>query len=264
MELELGLSLSKYPPKIPILKELDLISYVNCKAKQVYEEGNSSTLSYQSSVNDDDDDDNDSDDYGDEEINCGFFQIKENKKKRGFDEVNEVESCDVSKPITLPLLLWDKHPNEDHQQPKRLCNSTSFIINKSEGDGIVGWPPIKSYRKKVNDAQHHHHQQRRHGGNFPAMENGGRGGGCGGSRSMFVKVQMEGFFITRKIDLKLYHSYEALISSLLTMFNKEEDSVDDYKLTYQDSDGDWLLAGDVPWRTFIQSVQRLKLRRRDD
>ncbi|KAH9612285.1 hypothetical protein KSS87_013646 [Heliosperma pusillum] len=46
--------------------------------------------------------------------------------------------------------------------------------------------------------------------------------------------------------------------------NGGKDRVDDYKLTYQDEEGDWLLAGDVPWRTFIQSVQRLKMLRRDD
>ncbi|KAL2929644.1 Auxin-responsive protein IAA29 [Bienertia sinuspersici] len=238
MELELGLAISNSPPKIPNLKELDLISYVNCKGNQVYEDENSSTLSCQSSVNDVD--------YVDDEINCGGSQIKDDKmKKRGFDEVNEVESSVHSMPKTLPLLLWDKHPNEDDKLPKRLCNSTSVTINKNEDDGVVGWPPIKSYRKKLNDA---YHQQHRHGRNFPAMENGGRGGCCGGLRSMFVKVQIEGFFITRKIDLKLYHSYEALISSLLTMFGKEQDTMHDYELTYQDGDGDWLLAGDVPWR----------------
>ncbi|XP_057537812.1 auxin-responsive protein IAA28-like [Amaranthus tricolor] len=259
MELELGLTLSNTPPKIPILKELDLISFVNCKGKQVYEEDNCSTLSSQSSVI--------GGDYGEEEvINDGFSQFKEdnnkNKKKRVFDEIFEVESCIVSMSKTLPLFLWDKHPNEDHQQPKRLCNSSSFIINKIEDDSIVGWPPIKSYRKRLNDQ--YRHQQRRHDRNFPAMENGGRGVVYGRSRSMFVKVQIEGFFITRKIDLKLYNSYQALISSLLTMFAKGQESMDDYELTYQDINGDWLLARDVPWRYFMDSVQRLKLRRRDD
>ena len=109
------------------MKELDLISFVNCKGKQVYEEDNCSTLSSQSSVI--------GGDYGEEEvINDGFSQFKEdnnkNKKKRVFDEIFEVESCIVSMSKTLPLFLWDKHPNEDHQQPKRLCNSSSFIINK--------------------------------------------------------------------------------------------------------------------------------------
>lgn len=51
MKLELGLAIFKNDPvKIPFLKELDLVSYVNCKWKQVYyyheEEDNCTTLSY--------------------------------------------------------------------------------------------------------------------------------------------------------------------------------------------------------------------------
>nr|AVV48470.1 IAA31 [Bassia scoparia] len=254
MELELGLAISNGPPKIQTLKELDLISYVNYKGKQANEDENYSNLSSENSVNDVD--------CANQEANCGgVYQLKENdKKKRGFDETNEVESC-----VTLPLLLWDKHPNEDDKlPPKRLCNSTSFTLNKNDGDNIVGWPPIKSYRKKLNDEQQQQ-RRRRHVEDFPAIDNGGRGGGgCGGLQTMFVKVQIEGCFITRKIDLKLYHSYKTLVCSLLSMFGKGHDCMDDYKLTYQDEDGDWLLAGDVPWRTFIESVQRLKLRKKDD
>ncbi|KAL2929643.1 Auxin-responsive protein IAA13 [Bienertia sinuspersici] len=249
MELELGLAISNSPPKIPNLKELDLISYVNCKGNQVYEDENSSTLSCQSSVNDVD--------YVDEEINCGGSQIKDDKmKKRGFDEVNEVEVLFI---LCLKLYLFCFGTSTLMRMINCLKGYATLLLN--EDDGVVGWPPIKSYRKKLNDA---YHQQHRHGRNFPAMENGGRGGCCGGLRSMFVKVQIEGFFITRKIDLKLYHSYEALISSLLTMFGKEQDTMHDYELTYQDGDGDWLLAGDVPWSAFVESVQRLKLRRKDD
>lgn len=250
MELELGIGLSRTNYVDPFLKELDLISYVNYEVKQVYDDDNS-TLSSQSSVIN----------HGDEVENDGFHSVN-GKKKRGFDESFEVESSVSSlNPQTLPLLLWDKEPNEQDKDPKRLCKSSSFTINKNDGEGIVGWPPIKSYRKKLcqqNDAQHHHLPCR--GRNFPAVENGGA---CGGLRSMFVKVQMEGFLITRKIDLKLYQSYQSLTYSLLTMFGKGQDIIDSYKLTYQDREGDWLLAGDVPWRTFIRSVQRLKLIRRE-
>ncbi|KAM0031045.1 putative transcription regulator AUX/IAA family [Helianthus debilis subsp. tardiflorus] len=34
---------------------------------------------------------------------------------------------------------------------------------------------------------------------------------------------------------------------------------EDVKLTYQDKEGDWLLAGDVPWGLFVENVKRLKL-----
>ncbi|KAK9715173.1 hypothetical protein RND81_06G147600 [Saponaria officinalis] len=246
MELQLALSLSNQTlHKISSLRELDLIGQVNSSLQQHDFDNNSSTLSCQSSCVHDFD-------YDEEEKSCdnGLYM-----KNRVFDEV--MEFSEFCLPKTLPLLSWDMQPNEDDNQRKRLRKSSSFSINKNEGDEIVGWPPIKTYRKKQNVGQL---QQRRHGRSFPVV---GSGGCCGGSRSKYVKVQMEGCFITRKINLKLYQFYEPLTSSLLHMFGKGEDSKGDYKLTYQDGEGDWLLAGDVPWRTFIQSVQRLKMVRRD-
>lgn len=80
-----------------------------------------------------------------------------------------------------------------------------------------------------------------------------------GSYSMFVKVKMEGVGIARKVDLSLYHSVEKLKETLMAMFGKWHENPDCYRLTYQDMEGDWLLAEDVPWRSFIQSVQRLEL-----
>ncbi|XP_074281113.1 auxin-induced protein 22D-like [Silene latifolia] len=255
MELELGLSLSNCTfHKIQSLKELDLIGcYVNYEGNnQDYYGDNLSSLSScekSSSVNE-----------GDYEQEIRNYDNGLCRKKRKFDEVEKSEFC---KGETLPLLLWDKHPNEDDSDHKRLCTSTSFTISKNESDEVVGWPPINTYRRKQHDThpQQHHHNRRR--GNCQAVENGG--GGCGrGPRSLYVKAQMQGCLIKRKIDLKLYHCYETLTSSLLQMFGKDQDRVDDYKLTYQDEEGDWLLAGDVPWRTFTQSVRRLKMVRRDD
>ncbi|KAJ8450662.1 hypothetical protein Cgig2_021134 [Carnegiea gigantea] len=189
MELELCLALSNSSPKFPNLKELDLISYVNCEGKRFCDDN--STLSSQSSVHGNDE----------EAESDGLFS-----NKRG-----------------------------------------------NEGDTIVGWPPVKSYRKNF---YHQDDDQRHRSGNFPAVENGG-------PRSMYVKAQMEGFMITRKIDLTLHQSYDSLTRTLLAMFGKGDDSVADYELTYQDKDGDWLLAGDLPWRTFMHSVQRLRMLKRD-
>ncbi|CAI9758941.1 unnamed protein product [Fraxinus pennsylvanica] len=158
------------------------------------------------------------------------------KKKRSFDETFE-EIKNVQVPQTLPLL--------DH------------IDLPDEEDGIVGWPPINSRRMKIC-----HHQHNRRGcttpTNYMAVKNG-----CGtdGSRSnsTYVKVKMEGIGIARKIDLSRHHSYQALIDTLMAIFGNAK--VQGYKLAYQDKEGDWLLAGDMPWETFINSVQRLKLSR---
>ncbi|KAH9615868.1 hypothetical protein KSS87_005757 [Heliosperma pusillum] len=239
MELELGLSMSNYNcvsnHKIPILKEPDLISYVNCEEKQDYYshyDDHLSALSCESSsVNDCE--------YDQEEVNYGLC-----KNKRRFLEVESSEFCQSK---TLALLFWDKQPNEDDKEPKSnsLCNSFPFTITKNEDENIVGWPPVKTYRKRQNYGHQGQHCGC-NGRNIPAVDNGGY---CGGSTSLYVKVQMEGCFITRKINLKLYHSYHTLTSTLLHMFGKGEDGMDDYKLTYQDGEGNWLLVGDnVTWR----------------
>lgn len=76
----------------------------------------------------------------------------------------------------------------------------------------MGWPPIKSWRKKA-----FHQHQDDHIANNRAL---GAGNENGGSNSMYVKVKMEGVAIKRKIDLRLYHSYQTLTDSLISMFAK--------------------------------------------
>jgi len=38
--------------------------------------------------------------------------------------------------------------------------------------------------------------------------------------SMYVKVKMDGVAIARKVDIKLFNSYESLTNSLITMFTE--------------------------------------------
>ncbi|KAA8521579.1 hypothetical protein F0562_012252 [Nyssa sinensis] len=174
-------------------------------------------------------------------------------KRRSFSEAFGQDVNDSAK--TLPLLSWNDQPNEE-KDGNGQENSASHTSNKIEGEEnhVVGWPPIKTWRKK----QLHHHQ----GGriiNNPTAERE-----RGGSNSMYVKVRMEGVAIGRKIDLRLYNSYQTLTNTLISMFAKyqkgEKDGVR-YTLAYQDKEGDWMLAGDVPWQTFVESVQRIEILR---
>ncbi|KAG2713326.1 hypothetical protein I3760_04G171900 [Carya illinoinensis] len=180
-----------------------------------------------------------------------------NDKKRGFDQTSSENATDSasSVPRTLSLLLWNNHPNEEDDYPKDLENH-SFTPKEDDGvgDGLVGWPPVKySWRnKRICDEN-----------NRAVVENGY---GCGGrgSNSTYVKVNMEGIPIARKIDLSLHQSFETLTETLMDMFGQwwsetgQKDS-NEYKLAYQDREGDWLFTQDVSWRTFIRSVQRLIL-----
>ncbi|XP_013585976.1 PREDICTED: auxin-responsive protein IAA29 isoform X2 [Brassica oleracea var. oleracea] len=82
--------------------------------------------------------------------------------------------------------------------------------------------------------------------------------------SMYVKVKMDGVAITRKVDIKLFDSYESLTNSLITMFSQYQDcdrEDTNFKFTFQGKEGDWLLQGDAPWKIFAESVHRISITR---
>lgn len=116
---------------------------------------------------------------------------------------------------------------------------------------MVGWPPIRAYRKK--------NLQPKKGSSDEAE------GGAG----IYVKVSMDGAPYLRKIDLKVYKGYPELLEALENMFKismgeySERDgySGSDYEPTYEDKDGDWMLVGDVPWDMFMISCKRLRIMR---
>jgi auxin-responsive protein IAA len=85
----------------------------------------------------------------------------------------------------------------------------------SEGENhLVGWPPIKSWRKKeLHD--HELPEHRRIDRINQANENQSRR-----SKPLYVKVNMEGVSIGRQINLRLYNSYQTLKDSLISMFVK--------------------------------------------
>ncbi|CAL9059358.1 auxin-responsive protein IAA21-like [Musa acuminata AAA Group] len=138
---------------------------------------------------------------------------------------------------------------------------------------VVGWPPIRSYRKNTMAT------------NPPKYKedvDGKLGLGC-----LYVKVSMEGAPYLRKVDLKTYKDYRELSSALEKMFScftigqcnsqgipsrdglSESRLMDllngsEYVLTYEDKDGDWMLVGDVPWEMFTDSCKRLRIMKGSD
>ncbi|CAN1764136.1 Auxin-responsive protein IAA8, partial [Linum perenne] len=102
---------------------------------------------------------------------------------------------------------------------------------------VVGWPPIRSFRKNSLSTSKNTEE---------------------------VKVSMDGAPYLRKVDLRNYSAYKELSSALEKMFScftigasgremltesKLKDLLhgSEYVLTYEDKDGDWMLVGDVPW-----------------
>ncbi|KAG8067340.1 hypothetical protein GUJ93_ZPchr0005g15326 [Zizania palustris] len=102
---------------------------------------------------------------------------------------------------------------------------------------VVGWPPVRAFRKSALAAA---------------------------SKAKFVKVAVDGAPYLRKVDLEAYSGYDQLLAALQDKFfshftirklgNEEMKLVDavtgtEYVPTYEDKDGDWMLVGDVPWNS---------------
>ncbi|KAJ6295452.1 hypothetical protein OIU78_023465 [Salix suchowensis] len=116
----------------------------------------------------------------------------------------------------LPLLSWSGQPNDEDDWKGEKKISCSINMNDVEENQVVGWPPIKSWRKKM---LHHQHQGVHVVNRNYRMVAGNHENGAG-SNTRYVKVKMEGVAITRKIDLRHYNSYQTLTNSLTSKFAK--------------------------------------------
>ncbi|GAB2284146.1 hypothetical protein Dimus_018614, partial [Dionaea muscipula] len=118
----------------------------------------------------------------------------------------------------LPLLIWNGEPIDDDD------DSQDIHENGVVGDPLVGWPPIKNFRKLTYGRRNYN--VARPNDPIAADVNRGVGDGADGDgrwRSSCLKVQMEGVLITRKINLSFLHhhqSYNALSHSLISLFGK--------------------------------------------
>ncbi|OMO94139.1 AUX/IAA protein [Corchorus capsularis] len=140
---------------------------------------------------------------------------------------------------------------------------------------VVGWPPIRSSRKNLSLSK-------------PAsekVETAGNGKPQNPKPQLFVKINMEGIPIGRKVNLTAYHSYEQLSLAIHHLFsallaaqkdssatqnaNKSDELTKpeaagslaggngEYTLIYEDDEGDRVLVGDVPWHMFVSTAKRL-------
>nr|AFK49596.1 unknown [Medicago truncatula] len=151
--------------------------------------------------------------------------------------------------------------------PKPLHDNRPQVSPPSSKAQVVGWPPIRSFRKNSMVSQ-----PQKNDADAEAK-----------SECLYVKVSMEGAPYLRKVDLNGFSSYRELSSALEKMFScftisqcgsygvscreknlSESRLVDllhgsEYVLTYEDKDGDWMLVGDVPWEMFTESCKRLRI-----
>ncbi|XP_076950733.1 auxin-responsive protein IAA27-like [Bidens hawaiensis] len=156
------------------------------------------------------------------------------------------------------------------QVPDKLNGQGSSSDPKEQ---VVGWPPIRSFRKNTMAVSHTKNEE---GGDSKV------GPGC-----LYVKVSMDGAPYLRKVDLETCSCYLDLSSALEKMFScftigqygshgvrtreglsesrlKDLLHASEYVLTYEDKDGEWMLVGDVPWDMFIASCKRMRIMKSSD
>ncbi|KAH7522212.1 hypothetical protein FEM48_Zijuj07G0114400 [Ziziphus jujuba var. spinosa] len=183
--------------------------------------------------------------------------------KRGFsDTVDLLELNFHSKKEDLKeKIINNNAPKEKNLLPN--CNKDP--AKPPAKAQVVGWPPVRSYRKNIMAQK----------SNSVETEKASSTGSAA-----FVKVCMDGAPYLRKVDLKMYKSYQELSDSLAKMFSSftmgnygsqgmidfmnESKLMDllnssEYVPTYEDKDGDWMLVGDVPWEMFVESCKRLRI-----
>ncbi|XP_022931155.1 auxin-responsive protein IAA16-like isoform X2 [Cucurbita moschata] len=134
---------------------------------------------------------------------------------------------------------------------------------------VVGWPPIRSYRKNRLSLQKGTTSE------DEIISDEQKNIGNAAAAVRFVKVSLDGAPYLRKVDFSRYSSYKQLSDALAKLFGpftiagmkdfmNESKLIDllngsDYVPTYQDRDGDWMLVGDVPWQMFVGSCKRLRI-----
>ncbi|KAM1777739.1 hypothetical protein ACFX11_044357 [Malus domestica] len=169
-----------------------------------------------------------------------------------------------------PAKVVQERPHAvNESRPNHNENSTSGApASKAQ---VVGWPPIRSFRKNSLAT---------------TSKNTEEVDGKSGPGALFVKVSLDGAPYLRKVDLKNYSAYQELSSALEKMFrcftigqygshgapgreiseSKLKDLLhgSEYVLTYEDKDGDWMLVGDVPWDMFIDTCKRMRIMKSSD
>ncbi|XP_058740245.1 auxin-induced protein 22E-like [Vicia villosa] len=161
----------------------------------------------------------------------------------GNDDEQDKHSCNIGSVVRSNKRSFSPETSVEESSISNASSSSTTsdhdqcTVQQSSKVQIVGWPPIRSFRKNSL-------QQKK-------VEDGS---------GMYVKVSMAGAPYLRKIDLNAYKSYSELLIALENLFKCTiGEHSGEHAPTYEDKDGDWMLVGDVPWNMFISSCKRLKI-----
>lgn len=189
--------------------------------------------------------------------------------KLNFSNIKKDDQTATSAPLDL-MKNHDKAAVDGADDAKDVASKVNADKPPAKAQ-VVGWPPVRSYRKNMLSVQKTTGGSETEKCEKQSPVNGG---------ASLVKVSMDGAPYLRKVDLKMYKSYQDLSDALGKMFSSftignygSQGMIDfmnetklmdllngsDYVPTYEDKDGDWMLVGDVPWEMFVESCKRLRI-----
>ncbi|KAI4325318.1 hypothetical protein MLD38_030730 [Melastoma candidum] len=159
-----------------------------------------------------------------------------------------------------------------HNKPSQKRNAAA---------AAVGWPPVQSFRKNLASTGSTKQSVTQNVVSDKAVDWKKTTGLPPSPRGMFVKINMEGVPIGRKVDLLSCESYEKLAATVDELFRDLRaaqsdpsivesakpitgllDGTGEYTLVYEDHEGDRVLIGDVPWKMFVATARRLHVLKR--
>ncbi|KAF9593648.1 hypothetical protein IFM89_024465 [Coptis chinensis] len=156
--------------------------------------------------------------------------------------------------VDLGLSLGTSFHPETYHSPGNLVAlrltmlSYESVVSPVEYGEFMSWPHLKSYMKNSEMAQ-------------PVMNPEGcddeNEGVQSSERWVYVKVNMDGVIVGRKVCILDHACYSSLAIQLEDMFGKHSLSglrlfqiESDFSLFYKDKNDHWRIAGDVPWIDF--------------
>ncbi|XP_048564345.1 auxin-responsive protein IAA6-like [Triticum urartu] len=164
--------------------------------------------------------------------------------------------------------------------PARNIGNRPQARGRGAAAPVVGWPPIRSFRRNLASTSASKQPPE------PQIGEADAKAVLDCKKSPLVKINMDGIPIGRKVDLAACDSYGRLSLAVKDLFHgflqvqRDPSKVDrtqqgadekifsqlldgsgEYTLVYEDSEGDRMLVGDVPWNVFVSTAKRLRVLR---
>ncbi|XP_057530139.1 auxin-responsive protein IAA32 [Amaranthus tricolor] len=169
---------------------------------------------------------------------------------------NQVKKDDGFIDLGLSLKTLQTHACHPVDQSSQSFDLDSTIVPSGGYNGLMEWPYLQSVHLKSPKCSTTNPNEC-----CEDLE-----GVQSKQRWAYVKVNMDGVVVGRKICLRDHTGYASLALLLEDMFGGLTafglhlfQRGSEFSLFYKDRDENWRSAGDVPWKDFVDCAKRLRI-----